>query len=54
MKAAYLRVLRIHLMRARIKVGEDGEDGENPRYLFAEPGGFNCRMKSILISSHRY
>ncbi len=33
-KPGNLRVLRTHLMRLRRKLGEDGE---NPRYIFAEP-----------------
>ena len=33
-KPGNLRVLRTHLMRLRRKLGEDGE---NPRYVFAEP-----------------
>ena len=33
-KPGNLRVLRTHLMHLRRKLGEDGE---NPRYIFAEP-----------------
>ena len=33
-KPGNLRVLRTHLMRMRKKLGEDGE---NPRYILAEP-----------------
>ena len=33
-KSGNLRVLRTHLMRLRRKLGEDGS---NPKYIFAEP-----------------
>ena len=35
-KPGNLRVLRTHLLRLRRKLGEDGS---NPRYVFAEPRG---------------